>query len=139
MSCRSASLIYSRSSDWFGMFTPLRLLTLPPFTTMQRTSSSVVPATLSRTRPSSIRMDVPRLTCDGSALYVVLTLSFVPGHSSDVSVNSSPSSRISLPFSKSPRRISGPFVSSSIAAGRSCSSRTRRKVSIVLRCSSCVP
>ena len=46
----------------FGTFTPLWLDTIPPLTTAQTISSSLISSTIISIRPSSIKMDIPVLT-----------------------------------------------------------------------------
>ena len=94
------------------------LETGPPFITVHTMSSPDTSFTSSPIRPSSNRMEDPGLTSFGSCLYVMETSFSVPRISLAVRVNSCPSFNSTLPASKSPRRISGPFVSSSAATGR---------------------
>ena len=116
---RKSSLSFSDSAGTEtatpGRFIPLLLLTAPGSMHFVTTSFPLTSTTSTVTFPSSIRMRSPGLQSPGRPLYVVPTLSFVPGTSSVVIVKISPRARSWGPFSNLANRIFGPCKSTSIA------------------------
>ena len=112
-----------------GRLMPLLLLTLPPTTTLQRTSVSPTSSTSRRTRPSSISSGSPGATSPGRPLYVVPQISSSPGTSRVVIVHSAPTSSRAEPSAKVSSRIFGPWRSAKIPTPwpvSSAASRTSR-------------
>ena len=118
ISARSCSLMYGMDRFTRGTFTPLRLDTGPPFTTRQTILFSDTCSTVISIRPSSISIVFPGFTSFTRFLYVIETIFSSPSTSSVVNVNVCPGFSSIFPFLKSFTRISGPFVSSSVATGR---------------------
>ena len=114
----STSLINGIERFAPGTLTPFLLETLPPLITSHSISVSVIRSTFISIRPSSIKILPPTSTSFTSPLYVILQILLSPKTSFVVSVNNCPFVSSSFPLTNSFKRISGPFVSRSVATGR---------------------
>ena len=140
---RRSSVSFSDRAGTFtatpGRFSPLLFETGPGTSTRVVTRGPVTSVTRTATRPSSMRIASPGFTSPGSPLNVVDTSSLVPGTSSVVMVNVSPSASSCLPSTNRPSRIFGPCRSTRTATARPEASAASRTRAITLAWSSASP
>ena len=122
-----------------GTLTPLWFEITPPFTTVQMMSSPRISFTISSMSPSSIKIRFPGFSSWYNCGYVIDAIEAFPRISRPVSTNCCPGSNVTFPSSNIPVRISGPFVSKSIATGFPHFSRIALRRSIRSFCSSWLP
>ncbi len=117
-----------------GRLMPLLFLSVPPMTTRVVTSVSSFSITSSDNKPSSSSSMSPGFTSPGSPVYVVETMSCVPGTSRVVKMRSAPGSSSIEPFTKRPTRILGPCRSCKIPTARPRFLASARTAAITSRC-----
>ena len=123
-----------------GTLTPFLSEIFPSFFTLQTTSCPTIFSTSILIRPSSIKITEPGSTSLYKSGYVMFTRFSSPMiFSPPTNVNVWPEKTWTLPFSKLPVLISGPFVSNNMATGLLHFSLNSLTLFILPKCSSWEP